>query len=70
MFVYFSCMYVCAPHVCNAKGGQKRELKLLELELQMGMSLHVGVGNRTGVFWKAAHALNHWATSPAQTSEA
>lgn len=27
------CLYVCAPHVCGAQGGQKRASDPLELEL-------------------------------------
>lgn len=39
-YVYecFNCMYVCAPHVCNAHRGQKVASVLLELELHMVVS--------------------------------
>ena len=41
----FVCIYVCAPHAYTAQGGQQKVLNLLELELQMVMSCHVGARN-------------------------
>lgn len=38
-------MSVCVPCVCSAFVGQKRALALLELELQMIGSCHVGDRN-------------------------
>lgn len=34
-----------AQYVCSACGGQKKASNLLELELQMGVSHHVGAKN-------------------------
>ena len=41
----FTRLYVNAPCVCSAQGGQKRASDPLELELQMAMSHHEGGGN-------------------------
>lgn len=38
-------VFVCASHACSAHRGQKRLLDLLEVELQMVVSPHVGAGN-------------------------
>lgn len=45
----YVCMYVYVQAMCvpSASGGQKRVLHLLEQELQMTMSHHVGVENCT-----------------------
>jgi hypothetical protein len=47
-------MCVCVPHVCPvSRGGQKRALDPQELELQMVVSHHVGVGEQTWVLCKS-----------------
>jgi hypothetical protein len=52
--VSFACMCVCVPHVCPvSRGGQKRALDPQELELQMVVSHHVGVGEQTWVLCKS-----------------
>jgi hypothetical protein len=43
-------MCACVPCAClvvPSEGGQKKELDLLELELQMFVNHHVGAGNQT-----------------------
>ena len=37
-------VYICTPHTCSACEGQERALGLLELELQMAVSVHVAAG--------------------------
>lgn len=37
--------YICVPYMPGALRDQKRELDLLELELQMVVNLHVGTEN-------------------------
>lgn len=54
MYVYLACMSVCAPCVFSVLRSQKTGLALLELELQMGVSLHVGAANQTRVPWKGS----------------
>ena len=44
-------IHMSVYHMC-AQGGQKRALDLLELELQMVVSYHVGAGPDL-VFWKS-----------------
>lgn len=53
-------MHVCAAScVCLvARGGQKRVLDSLELELQMVMSHHVSAENPIKALCKAPRALN------------
>jgi len=46
-YVYFTLcvwVFVCAPHACNAWGGQKRATYLLDLELQTVAGYHVSAG--------------------------
>lgn len=43
MYVCTACM--CVYHVPGAHGGLRRVQTALQLELQMGMSCHVGAGN-------------------------
>ena len=51
-----TCMYaMCVPGACR---GQKKALDLLELELRMVVSHHVGAGNEILVFCKRGSALN------------
>jgi hypothetical protein len=45
------CARACVPRACES---QKRVLDRMELELQMFVSCHVGVGNQTCVFWKSS----------------
>lgn len=40
VYEYFTCLNVCALHVCSALGGE-----IPELELKTVVSLHVGAGN-------------------------
>ena len=50
-YVYecFGCMYVCPPCCMSGVcGGQKNSLDLLEVELWMVVSHHVGAGNGIG----------------------
>lgn len=49
----------------GAQGGQKGALDLLELEVQMVVSCHVGAGIEPGFCEIAASALKFWAISPA-----
>lgn len=48
-YVYgcFSCIYMCAPCKGLIYKGQKREMDLLGLELQLVMSCHEGASNWT-----------------------
>lgn len=56
-------MYVC---ILDAHGGQKRGLYLVELELQMVASCHMGTRNQTWVLsTKSLTALSHQEMSPA-----
>lgn len=48
------CVYVCAPHACNAHGGQKKAFDSLELEFQVVFRLHVDVGNQIQVLCKSS----------------
>ena len=60
MYEGFACMYVSTPaciSVPGALGIQKRASDLLELELQMVVSLYVGAGNSTQVLWKNSQFL-------------
>lgn len=57
----FASLYVCTPCEYNPE----EEVGSLELQLQIGVSLHVGTGNQTGSSRKAASSLNHWTISPA-----
>lgn len=52
-------MYVCVQCAYSVCRGQKRLLDPLELELQMVVSCHVGVGSnlQMGVSGRAAEAL-------------
>lgn len=52
-YVYecFACTKACAPLACSAFRGQKGASDSLELELQMVVSLHVGVENQTWELW-------------------
>jgi hypothetical protein len=43
---------MCTPCVLSALGGQREASDLLELELQMVVSDHVGAGNQTWVFYE------------------
>jgi hypothetical protein len=45
---------LCAKCVTGACGGQKRTLDLLDLELLMTVSCHVGARNRTQVLCKSS----------------
>lgn len=42
--------YICTMHVPGTKRSWEKVLDLLELELQMVLSHHVGSGNQTKVF--------------------
>lgn len=53
-----SCMYARAPHVSGAHRGQKVALDLLELELGMIVSHHMGAGDWTWVFKEQLALLN------------
>lgn len=57
------CTCVCVPecyHVCTeTHRGQKRVSETWELELQMVMSSHVGLGTELGSPAKAATTPNH-----------
>ena len=46
-----SCLYECVGTMCvpGACGGRRRAMGLLELELRVVVSLHVGAGNPTWV---------------------
>lgn len=57
MYEWFSCMYVCAAHVGNAYGGQKRAMDPRELELQTVINYHVGAGNGTESSGRTVSAL-------------
>lgn len=58
-------VYVCNVCVHGTRGGQKRALDPLELELQMVIICHVGAGNQTRSSCPAANAPNCWAICPA-----
>lgn len=45
----FCLLYVCEPHPCSAKGGQKKATEPLEVEFQTVVSCPVGAGNQTQV---------------------
>lgn len=44
---FFACVYVCASLKCLVSREVRRGLDPLELELQVLLSIHAGVGNRT-----------------------
>lgn len=52
-----SCPHVCAPNAQNVSGGQKGVADLLELELQMVVSI-MGAGNHARSSAGAASTLN------------
>lgn len=60
IFIHFYIMYMgvllacnpCAPHVCNAHGGQQRALDPLELVLHL-----VGAGNAIPVLCKSSQCF-------------
>lgn len=56
------CVYVCAPCVPVALGGQCRVLDSLELESQGVVSRHVCAGVQTRFFCWNSSALSHWAS--------
>lgn len=56
-------LYHFITHVPDSCGGQKKEWKPLDFELQIVMSLHVGAGNWIWVLGRAANAFTHWAVS-------
>lgn len=47
-------MNVRVSRVCSAHQDQKRVSDPLYLELQIGVSLHVGAGDLTQVLWKSS----------------
>lgn len=49
LYKVFTECFVCAPHICSSNRGKKRALDLLELELKMVVSGHVGAVNGTWV---------------------
>lgn len=55
-YAYERIAYLCvsSPMSYNARGGQKRVLDALELELWMVLSCHVGARNHTWVPWKSS----------------
>lgn len=57
MCVCFACMNFCSLCARGAGGGQKTASEFPELELQMFVSYHVGVGNRTQVLWESNQSL-------------
>lgn len=66
VFGCFANMNVFTPGVCSTLWSEKRVSDLLELELETVVTLHVGAGNWTRSFGRAASALNLWAVSPIQ----
>ena len=61
IYFFFSvCVCVCAwfyvyvLSACSILRSQKRASDLLELELQMVVSLHMGAGNQIHVLWKGS----------------
>ena len=45
VYEYFACMDVYVPHGCSARGGQKRALDPLKLELYSIVNCRLGAGN-------------------------
>lgn len=62
------CLHVCFYIMCvpSAHWGQRRALDTLKMELQTVVSSHVGAGDWTRTFWRAASAPDSWAISPSQ----
>lgn len=59
-----ACIFVLS-RVYSIHGGQKSISDPRDLELQMGMRLHVGAGNGPGYFWNnGLYTLSCWPTSP------
>lgn len=58
-YIFILYMYVCAPSAFSVHRDQTRSLDLLELELTMVFSHHVGSGKQTLAFVIATGALNH-----------
>lgn len=56
------CMFVCAPHIYSAHGGETRLADLLELELQMVLSCMWMLATKHGFFVRSVNALNLWVT--------
>ena len=62
LFLWMSeCMCMYQKHA-GARGAQQRASDTLELELQVVVSHHVGIGNATWAPWKSSHCSNCWAT--------
>lgn len=59
-FIYVLFAYVCVPYAWIAWKSQKQ---VLELELQIVHTCHVGLGNQTWVLWTSSPSSNHWANS-------
>ena len=61
IYVYEYCawMHICAPHPCNAGGGQKRALDRGELELQGVVSYCVDAGDQAQGSGRVDSAFNH-----------
>lgn len=59
-YVCVFCLYVrlCSMLLFGSPRGQKRAQDLLELELWVVVSLHLGAGNETGFPARATNALN------------
>lgn len=54
-YVYkcFACVCICVLQACGAHGSQKRASDLMELELQVVVSCHVGAGHQTWVLYRS-----------------
>lgn len=70
IYIFIFCTRVFCLHVCiciscvpSALGNQKRSLCILELEVWMVVSHHVGSENQTQVFRRIVSALHHWPIS-------
>lgn len=59
---------MCIMCKLGARGGQKRGLDLLELELQIVVNHYVGAGNQTWVLSERDAHCRCWAASPAPCS--
>ena len=62
LFNFILCIWVFCLHMCLYMPGQKKVSDLLELELQMVVSHHVGARNWTS--GRTVSALSGWAISP------
>lgn len=63
-YTAFAWIYLYAPHACLVPPEARRGYQIpLELELQITVNCHVGMGTKPRSSARTARVLNHWAIS-------